>query len=420
MTRRWWRRPLLPREQRGRLGVMFIHTELLLGGAETLLLELIRHMDRSRFAPRIALLQRLGPLGEAAAAEVPLTTGWLKHKFDAMVVRRLSRHLRETETDAVITVGTGGDRMFWGRLAAWHARVPVILSAIHSTGVPHGIELPNRWLTPITDGFIGCARQHSRYLVEQEGCPSHKVFTVPNGVDVSRFRPGDQEAARARMGWSPEWPIAGIVAALRPEKQHVLLIEAWSRVVEVLPRAKLMIVGDGPERTAIEQARTRYQVEDSVWMLGRRDDVPDLLPALDVMVLASKMEANPASTLEASACGIAVVAPDVGSLGETVVPEETGLLYPGSQPEALAAALVRVLSNRPWARRLGVAGRSLVAQRYSLEVMVGGYERLIEGLYDAAWTGKRFLPADLDEGKPRASASEKPQDSARSMKQRTC
>ncbi len=396
MIRRWWNQPHLPRAERGPLGVMFVHTELLLGGAETLLLELIQHLDRQRFSPRIALLQRPGPLGETAAEQVPVTTGWLKHKYDGRVVHRLARHMRQTKTDAVITVGTGGDRMFWGRLAAWRAGVPVILSAIHSTGYPHGIERANRWLTPITDGFIGCARQHANYLVEHEHCPKNKVYTVYNGVDVTRFQPRDRRVVRAELGWDAEIPIAGIVAALRPEKQHRLLMEAWADVVHDLPDAKLIVVGDGDERRSIEAAVGRLKIGRSVELLGRRDDVESILPALDVMVLSSKMEANPASTLEASAAGVAVIAPEVGSLSETIVPHRTGLLYPGSDRTELAAALLRVLGDRAWAAELGLAGREFVEQRFSLQVMVGGYERLIEGLYDASLTGRPFLPADLD------------------------
>ena len=392
-----WRRARAARDERGPLNVMFVLTECLRGGAEVLLLELLRHLDREEFSPRVATLKKPGPFGEAVHDAAPLTSEWLKHKYDAGVIGRLARHMRETATDAVITVGTGGDRMFWGRLAAWRARIPVILSAIHSTGYPQGIELANRLLAPVTDGFIACARRHARYLIEYEHCPAERVFAIPNGVDTHRFRPRDRVLARARMGWDASVPIAGIVAALRPEKQHVLLIEAWADVVRRLPEAQLVIVGDGSERPAIEEAVARHQLHASVTLLGCRDDVPELLPAFDVMVLSSKMEANPASTLEASACGVAVVAPDVGSLPETVVPEKTGLLYPGSDRVALVEALLKVLEDRSWAARLGEAGRRFVQKHFALEVMVCGYERLIEGLYDAAWTGQPFLPEDLEE-----------------------
>ena len=200
--------------------------------------------------------------------------------------------------------------MFWGRLAAYQAGVPVILSALHATGYPMKVERLNRLFSPITDGFIGCAKTHSQYLIDGEGCPAKKVFTVWNGVDVDRFRPRDKATMRDRIGTPLDKPAVGIVAALRPEKQHVMLIEAWSTVVKRLPDAVLVVVGDGVERSAIKNKTRELGLENHVRMLGMRSDVPEVLAGLDLKVLSSKMEANPASALEANACGLPVVAPD--------------------------------------------------------------------------------------------------------------
>ncbi len=383
-------------EDRGPLRVMFVHTEVVVGGAETLLMEIIRKMDRERYLPELCCLKRLATLGEVLAKEIPTFTGLLHNKYDVKVLGRLTRLLRERRIDAVVTVGTGGDRMFWGRLAAWRARVPVVLSALHATGYPMRVERMNRMLAPITDGFIGCAKRHSEFLVEGEGCPRNKVFTVWNGVDVTRFRPRDKVAMRASLEIAPEAPVVGIVAALRPEKQHVMLVEAMARVVSELPDAVLVVVGDGVEREAIEAKTSELGLEQNVRMLGMRHDVPEILAAMDLKVLSSKMEANPASTLEASACGLPVVAPNVGSLPDTVVEGETGLLCQPDDPAALADAMVQVLSDPQKARAMGEAGRELVCRRFSVEAMVRGYERLIEGVYRAASQGGRLTPEQFD------------------------
>lgn len=394
----FWRRfpKLIVPEDRSPLRVMFVHTEVVVGGAETLLVEIIRKMDRERFLPELCCLKRLATLGEVLAAEVPTSVGLLEHKYDWKVLGRLTRLLRDRRIDAVVTVGTGGDRMFWGRLAAWRAGVPVILSALHATGYPMRVERINRILAPITDGFIGCAKRHSAFLVEGEGCPGNKVFTVWNGVDVNRFRPRDKAAMRANIGIAPDVPVAGIVAALRPEKQHVMLIEAMARVVDRLPNAVLVVVGDGVEREAIEAKTRELGLRQNVRMLGMRHDVPEILAAMDLKVLSSKMEANPASTLEASACGLPVVVPNVGSLSETVEDGKTGLLCRPDDPAALADAMVRVLSDPRMARSMGEAGRDLVCRRFSVEAMVRGYERLIDGVYRAACHGSRLTPEEFD------------------------
>lgn len=383
-------------EDRGPLRVMFVHTELVVGGAETLLAEIVRKMDRRRFLPEICCLKRLADLGEILAQEVPTFTGLLQSKYDVAVLARLTRLLRRRRIDAVITVGTGGDRMFWGRLAAWRARVPVVLSALHATGHPMRVERLNRFLSPITDGFIGCAKSHSRFLVEKEGCPGEKTFTIWNGVDTGRFRPRNKQAMRSQLDLPAEAPVAGIVAALRPEKQHVMLLEAMGLVVEHLPEAILVVVGDGPERAAIEGRASQLGLAPNVRMLGTRHDVPEVLAALDLKVLSSKMEANPASTLEASACGLPVAVPDVGSLRETVVQGETGLLCPPDNPRALADGMLELLSDRERARAMGEAGRELVCRQFSVEGMVRGYENLIEGIYRATCRGERLTPEQFD------------------------
>jgi glycosyltransferase involved in cell wall biosynthesis len=96
--------------------------------------------------------------------------------------------MRQRRTDAVVTVGAG-DKMFWGRLAARIAGVPVICSALHSTGWPDGVGRLNRLLTKITDAFIAVAGHHGQYLIEQERFPAAKVHVIRNGIDSQRFSP---------------------------------------------------------------------------------------------------------------------------------------------------------------------------------------------------------------------------------------
>ncbi len=164
-------RQLVPLEDRGPLKVLFLSTSLPVGGAEVLLANLVRRMDRQRFLPEIGCLKQLGPLGEELAREVPAASMFLCHKFDLRVLPRLVRHFYKQRIDAVVTVGAG-DKMFWGRIAARLARVPVIASALHSTGWPDSVGRLNRLLTPITDAFIGVADGHGRHLVESEGFPA--------------------------------------------------------------------------------------------------------------------------------------------------------------------------------------------------------------------------------------------------------
>jgi glycosyltransferase involved in cell wall biosynthesis len=363
------------------LPVMFVITSMLVGGAETLLVNLIRRMDRSRFAPEICCLKSLGPLGEEMASEVPTFSNLLSGKWDFRVLCKLTKLFKQRRTAVVVTIGAG-DKMFWGRLAAWRAGVPVVLSAIHSTGWPDVIGRLNRMLTPMTDAFIGVAAPHGRYLVDVEGFPVSKVRVISNGVDTDRFHPDVHgERIRNELGLSPEIPLAGIVAALRSEKNHAALLEAMAIVRRSVPNAHLLIVGDGPERESLESQTRDLGLSSAVHFLGTRSDIPELLAAIDVFVLTSHMEANPVSILEAMATAKPVIAPRVGSIPDSVVDGQTGFLTEPGNVDQVAARLQELLSHPDQARAMGALGRTLVERRWSLDNMVNGYQRLIEEIY---------------------------------------
>ena len=374
--------PLIPQEDRGPLRVMFVITCMPVGGAETLLVNLIRRLDRSRFEPELCCLKYLGPLGEVLTGEIPVHTGLLAHKYDFAILGRLTRLLEDRRIDAVVTVGTGGDKMFWGRLAGWRASVPVILSALHSTGLPDHVEWPNRLLAPLTDGFIAVADSHAVYISNKEGCPASKVRVIPNGVDTARFQGGEPSATlRRELNLPLGTPVAGIVAALRPEKNHELFLRAAARTRQELPHARFLVVGDGPGLPALKALAGQLNLLDNVSFLGTRHDIPELLGLMDVLLLTSHMEANPVSILEAMACGKPVIATRVGSIPETVGEGITGYLVPPGDERQLASRTLDILRDPDLARRFGRAARDKVSAQYSLERMVEGYQNLISDVY---------------------------------------
>jgi len=387
------RSALVPLEDRGPLRVMFIITSMPVGGAETLLVELTRRLDRSRFRPELCCLKHFGPLGEVLAEEVPAFTGLLADKYDFAVLGRLTSLLRRRRIDAVVTVGTGGDKMFWGRLAGWLAGVPVLCSALHSTGLPDHVEFPNRLLAPITDAFIAVAPSHGRHLVEHEGCPARKVRVIPNGVDVRRFREQEpDEALRRRLGIPRGAPVAAIVAALRPEKNHEMFLRAAVSIRREVPEARFLVVGDGPQRGRLEDLARELSLDGSVRFLGTRSDVPELLALVDVLALSSHMEANPVSILEAMACAKPVVATAVGSVPDSVLDGGTGYLVAPGSVEEMTARVVELFRNPGRATAFGRAGRERVVVQASSERMVEGYQDLIAELYAAKCRRRRRVP----------------------------
>jgi glycosyltransferase involved in cell wall biosynthesis len=368
-------------EHRDPLRVLFIITSMPVGGAETLLVNLIRRLDRHRFAPQLCCLKERGPLGDSVAGEIPVHSRLLGGKYDLRILPRLGRLLAAERIDAVVTVGAG-DKMFWGRLAARWASVPVVCSALHSTGWPDGVGRLNRLLTPITDAFIGVAEPHARHLVQREGFPQEKVRVIPNGVDTDQFRPAaDVATLRQAMEIPADAPVAGIVAALRPEKNHGLFLQAAAEVTRRIPSAVFLVVGDGPERATLERLARELGLTDNVRFLGSRSDVPQILSLLDVFVLTSHNEANPVSILEAMSCERPVVATSVGSIAEAVREGQTGHLVPPGDRAALVERIVELFENPAAAHRLGRCGREEVLRNWSLERMVTGYENLISEIY---------------------------------------
>jgi glycosyltransferase involved in cell wall biosynthesis len=237
-------------------------------------------------------------------------------------------------------------------------------------------------LTDLTDGFIAVAPAHGRFLVELEGFPSEKVFVVPNGVDVFRFRPDlDRSAQRQELGIGNEHRVVGIVAALRPEKNHALFLEAAARVRDRVPNSRFVIIGDGPERLRLLALAHQLKLNDAVHFLGNRADVPQWLNLCDVFALSSRMEANPVSILESLSCGTPVVAPRVGSIPDSVTDGLNGYLVEPHQADPLAARIEQLLLDGPLRKSMGSEGRQFVLEHASLRRMVEGYEGLIEFLY---------------------------------------
>ncbi len=361
---------------------MFLITSLEVGGAETLLVNMMRRFDPERILPSVTCLKHAGELGESIAGEFSVYSNLIKGKYDARVLGRLKRLFQNASIDALVTVGAG-DKMFWGRLAARRAGVPAVLSALHSTGWPDGIGRLNRMLTPITDAFIAVAEPHRRHLVEREGLPGGKVFLIPNGIDTDQFV-RDRSAAQAwreRFAIPASSPVCGIVAALRPEKNHELFFRVAQSTLQQVPDAHFLIVGDGTERQRLESLASSMECCGRLHFAGNSRDVRGALSAMDLFALTSHNEASPVSILEAMSTGLPVVAPQVGSIDQAVLHGTTGFLVPPGDQSAYVESWSRLLSDRALSDQFGKAGRQHVIGYGSLQTMTAGYTELIETVW---------------------------------------
>jgi glycosyltransferase involved in cell wall biosynthesis len=219
------------------------------------------------------------------------------------------------------------------------------------------------------DRHVGVGEQTSREVESLVGLPAGSVLTIHNGV------PDQQRAVadRPRPGL-----LVGAIGRFERQKGFDLLIRALTRIEGV----SLVLVGDGSERSGLEQLAENVGVADRVVWQSWTDEARSYLGSFDVVALPSRFEGFPLALLEALLARSAVVATDVGSVAEAVHDGETGLLVPAEDPQALAGAIRRLLADADLRQRLGEQGRQLVLERFTADHMTQGFERLYRKLLD--------------------------------------
>jgi glycosyltransferase involved in cell wall biosynthesis len=242
-----------------------------------------------------------------------------------------------------------------------------------------------RAAAPLADAIV-CVSERDRLVAETRRiAPRDRLYVIHNGIAAPRRAP-------LRGAW-PERPTLVSTARLAPPKDLRLLLDALSQ--PGLEAWRLKVVGDGPDREAIEARRTSLGLSDRVQLLGERRDVREQLADADAFVLPTNSEGLPYSILEAMAMGLPVVASKVGGVPEEVVDGTTGLLVERGDARGLAAALRRLHANGAAARQMGIAGHARVRQLFSLDTMVRSYESVFRSLLPrpisvpASWTGWR-------------------------------
>jgi glycosyltransferase involved in cell wall biosynthesis len=222
-----------------------------------------------------------------------------------------------------------------------------------------------------------------RRVLLRAGVRPEKIVSLPAGVDLTRFLPGIS-AERIREGLNLDGPVVGSVAMFRGSKGHVDLLQAFTLVRARVPGVKLLFVGDGGRRAMVEALARERDLKDAVIFTGFRRDVPELLSAMQVFVLAStRTEGVPQSLLQAMAMMVPVIATNTGGVSEVVENGMTGLLVRPNDPAALADAIVRVLTDPEGARERAGRARDLVVRHYSRERALDGLEAVYRSLFRA-------------------------------------
>jgi len=267
-----------------------------------------------------------------------------------------------------------------GSAAASVAKVPLKVISQRIDFPPKKNYLSRKKYTKNIDLIIAISQGEKKILVKG-GINTRKIKVIPDGIDYSPFEEATSiDYLRKELSFEPEDFLVGIVAHLADHKGHEYLIEATRILKQKAPRIKMIIVGEGPLQMKLSKKVKEIRVEDMVFFLGFREDIPQILSSLDIFVLSSKIEGMGTSIMDAMASSLPVVATRVGGIPKVVVDGETGLLVPPKNPEALAEAILRIYNNRELAERLGQKGHEVVHAKFSAEAMaakiIKEYDRL--------------------------------------------
>lgn len=379
------------------LKIALVVSNLEYGGAQRQVVQLARTLDPRRFEVHVCSLSRYVPLAnELVDDRQRLHVVEKRSKYDVTVIVRLQRWL--TELSADIVHGFLFDAQVAARVAGRLARVPVVIDSERNSD--YRMRLVQRLAFRLTRGCVDLVIANSRagadFHRRLHGHPPSHYRVVHNGVDSGRFRPLPGEEVRRELGLGEAGVVVGMFGSYKPQKNHALFFAAAARVVAHQPRLRLLLVGDqlaGGLRGTDEHKRRVAALVDQLGLasrcvfLGNRSDLERLYNACDVVVLPSLYEGTPNVLLEAMACGVPVVATDVGDNAHIVPDGRAGFVVPPGDEERLAERLGRLIADPDLRRRMGDAARRRVVEEFSVERLAAD----TAAVYEAAWAQKGRL-----------------------------
>lgn len=363
--------------------VTHVITDLIVGGAQIMLRELLRNMNKAEFENEVIVLKDAGTLApELEALGVPVTTIGMRATPRPTDLMRLASRLRQSRPDVVQTWLYQADLV--GGLAARLAGVRAVVWGIHNSFLDADAKRSTVWnvkacsrLSHYVPRKIICCAEASRQLHVEMGYAAEKMIVIPNGFDLDKFKPDAVTRAHVRqeLGIDESVPLIGLIGRYHPQKDHQNFVRAATLVKERVPEAVFVLCGDGSvwENAELATWIKEASLQDSFRLIGRRADTPRLYAALDILALSSTSEAFPMVIGEAMACGVPCAVTDVGDAALMV--GDTGRVVPVKNPRALADALCELIVAGAEVRHtLGATARRQIETRYDIRSVATRYE----------------------------------------------
>jgi glycosyltransferase involved in cell wall biosynthesis len=331
-----------------------------LHGGTTYLATVLPALLRREVEPRLLVLGPAHP-AESLFTERGVPVRFLYHRrWDPRALPALLRLIRDQPIDLLHLGGMKSHLL--GRLAAQRTGHPSILHQHHMLRQNLALRLAHRCLPRRNVTFVAVSRAVQQFAAETFGVAPRHVELLYNGMEVDRYatpsRPDARRRLRGELGVPVDAPLVGVFGRVCEDKGQEPLIRAVRLLRDDPPDSRLVVVGEGPRRGACEALARELGLDEAIRFVGQRDDVPDLLAAVDVVAVPSMWdEAFGYTALEASAAGRAVVAFRSGGLTEVVEHGTTGLVVARGDVVGLAGALRRLLSDAPLREAMGERGR---------------------------------------------------------------
>lgn len=351
-----------------------------LGGAEQVVIGLVRALDRTRYRPIVVCLDDKGAFASGAeAAGVPVFEMRKRRGLDVTLPFRLAKLFRENKVKLVHTHLFNGH--LWGRLGARFAGLPVV-------STEHGMDA---WRTPVHHFLSAVLTDRgSRVVFVSEEAREFYQRRVPggaeglgsvifNGIETARFENrGSRARIRTELGFAEGDFVVGTAGRFVPEKRHDVFFAALKKLKDMGVPVKGLVIGGGPLQIDVAQGVKKEGLEADVVLAGVRQDLPDVYPAMDAFMLSSDREGLPITILEAMASGTPVVSTNVGGIHSCIRGGKTGWLVEAGNPEALAGALQEVYAEPSRVKTVTEAACETVKSEFSVQAMTSRYEALYE------------------------------------------
>jgi len=347
-------------------------------GAERLMVDILKNRSKNFKFTVLCLVEGGALESELEQINVPVVIFNKSSKYDLTILIKLISWMLNNKPSVVHTHLFTADT--WGRLAATMARVPCIITTVHSTNSWKGAihRLVDKALSFVTDRIVACSDEVANVLKKEFKISKDRIAILSNGIDFRRFDTLNLTTINEIDLLAPDIVKIVVIGRLHPAKGHLDLIRAIAKLKTVTTKFHVFLVGEGELKDEIITKCTENNISNFITLMGQRTDIPEILAKTDIFVMPSHWEGLPMALLEAMAMSMPVIASRVGGIPDVIKDGFNGLLIDKSDDAELANKIAQLLADERMRIKLGVEAKKTVIENYSAKNVSKGYESLYQ------------------------------------------